>query len=263
MRIALLLLCALLSLPARATTLLIAMEEANNAPFEFVDQSGQLTGFHVELIRAVSQRLGWTLKFERYPWKRAILALEHGEAQAVSFVAKNPEREAFALFLPGNLLHVSRNTLYIKRSRADEIHYLPDLQQMARRWSLASPSGYYISAEVNAMIANGLPIAQPTVTQNHLFSMLIAGRYDAIFGFPYSLSSASATIPNLDQQVQRLDGALISGAPMYLAFSRAAPTQLAEDFAQAYHLFRQDPAYLALAQRFDVTELLPNLDEFK
>ncbi|MDP3847476.1 MAG: transporter substrate-binding domain-containing protein [Pseudomonas sp.] len=263
MRIAILVLCALLSLPARASTLLVALEEANNAPFEFVDSNGQLTGFHVELIRAVSSRLGWTLEFERYPWKRAILALELGEVQAVSFVAKNPEREAFALFLPGNPLHVSRNTLYIKRSRAGEIHYLPDLEQMARRWRLASPSGYYISEEVNAMIANGMPIAQPTVTQSHLFSMLIAERYDAIFGFPYSLSSASANIPNLDQQVQRLDGALISGASMYLAFSRAAPAQLAEDFAKAYQLFRQDPAYAALAQRFEVTELLPKPGEFK
>lgn len=263
MRIAIVLLCALLSLPARATTLLIAMEEANNAPFEFVDNNGQLTGFHVELILAVTRQLGWSLKLERYPWKRAILALEHGEVQAVSFIAKNPEREAFALFLPDNRLHVSRNTLYIKRSRAGEIHYQPDLEQMARRWSLASPSGYYINDEVSALIKRGVPIAQPTVTQNHLFSMLLADRYDAIFGFPYSLSSASANIPNLDQQVQRLDGALISGASMYLAFSRAAPTQLAEDFAQAYRLFRQDPAYPALAQRFGVTELLPTPSEFK
>jgi len=50
---------------------------------------------------------------------------------------------------------------------------------------------------------------------------------------------------------------------MYLAFSRQAPAQLAEDFAKAYRLFRQEPEYLALAQRFGVTELLPTAEDFK
>ena len=263
MRIAILLLCALLSLPARASTLLIALEEANNAPFEFVDQNGQLSGFHVELIRAVSSRLGWTLELKRYPWKRAMLALQYGEVQAVSYVAKSAEREAFAVFLPDNLLHVSRTTLFIKRSRAAEIHYLPDLEQMTRRWRAAMPSGYYMSDEVAGLTKRGVPIAQPTVTQSHLFSMLIAGRYDAIFGATDALQRARAAIPNINEEVQPLDGALISGKSMYLAFSRTAPAQQAEEFAKAYRQFRQEPAYRALAQRFEVVELLPEPGEFK
>lgn len=127
MRTGLLLSCLLLGLYAhagiahagsqQATTLLVGVEEANNFPFEYIDEQAQLTGFHVEVMRAVSARLDWQLEYRRRPWKRTMRALESGEVQAVSYVAKSPEREQFALFLPDNLLHVSGTTLYIKRAR--------------------------------------------------------------------------------------------------------------------------------------------------
>lgn len=263
MRLAMLLLCGLLSHSASATTLLVGMEDANNTPFEYIDENARLSGFHVELLRTVTARLGWTLEFKRYPWKRAMRALASGEVQAVSFVAKSAEREAFALFLPDNLLHVSRTTLYIKRERAAEIRYQPPLEQMAWRWRTAMPNGYHLSDEVIAMIERGVPIEQPTVTQSQLFIMLISDRFDAIFGATSAMSRANADIADLDRQVQRLEGALFPGKAMYLTFSRAAPEGLAEDFAETYRLFRLEPGYRALAQRFEVTELLPEPAEFR
>jgi polar amino acid transport system substrate-binding protein len=259
----LLLLGCILSQWVSATTLVVGIEAANNAPFEYADDSGQLTGFHVEVLRAVSRQLGWELSLERTPWKRTMLRLEHGEVQAVSYVAKSPEREAFAIFLPGNQLHKTQAALFILRSRATDIHFNVDLEQMARRWRLGTPSGYYVNDEVAALIKRGVPIAQPTVPQSRLFRMLMANRFDAIFGSTTTLQTTKDDIPNIEQVVQRLDGSRIPGVSMYLAFSRQAPAQLAEDFAKAYRLFRQKPEYLALAQRFGVTELLPTAEDFK
>lgn len=263
MRIVLFFLLWLWSVGAGATTLRVGLEEADNRPFEYLDDNQQLTGFHVELLRAVATRLGWTLELSRYPWKRAMQQLEHGQIHAASFVAQSPEREAFALFLPHNLLHISRTTIYIQRSRAGEIRYQPPLEQMARRWKMAMPGGYYMNDEIKTLIERGVLIEQPTVTQNRLFSMLLMGRYDAIFGSPRAILSARAEMPDIDQHVQRLDDAVLSGKSMYLAFSRAAPVALAQEFAEAYRLFRLDPAYLALAQRFGVTEFLPKAAEFR
>jgi len=263
MRLAVLMLCLALGPYCYATTLVVGMEEANNKPFEYIDENAALTGFHVELIRAVTARLGWKLEFKRYPWKRTIRALESGEVQAATFVAKSAEREAFALFMPDNLLHVSRTALYIKRERADEIHYQPPLEQMAWRWRTGMANGYYMSDDVVAMIQRGVPIEQPTVTQSQLFIMLISDRFDAIFGSTSALTRAKAEIPGLDRQVQRLEGALFPGKAMYVAFSKAASPQLAEEFAAAYKLFRLEPAYRKLAQHFEMTELLPEPAEFQ
>lgn len=263
MRLGLLLSCLLLSQQIHATTLVVGLEEANNSPFEYIDESARLTGFHVELMRAVSARLGWRLEFKRRPWKRTMRALESGEIQVATFVAKSTEREQFARFLPDNLLHVSRTTLYIKRSRAAEIHYRPPLEQLVRRWRTALPSGYQMSDEVLGLIERGAPIEQPTVTQSQLFIMLISDRFDAIFGSTSALLRANAEIADLDQQVQRLEGARFPGKPMYAAFSRAAPAGMAEQFAEAYRLFRREPAYRELAQRFSISELLPEAGEFQ
>lgn len=263
MRVGLLLLSLLLCQPISATTLVVGIEEANNIPFEYIDENAQLSGFHIELMRAVCDRLGWQLEFKRTPWKRTMRALESGEIHAASFVAKSPEREKFALFLPDNLLHVSRTTLYIKRERADEILFQPPLEQMAWRWRTALPNGYHMNDEVLSLIDRGVPIEQPTVTQSQLFIMLISGRFDLIFGSTSALLRAKAEIADLDQQVQRLDGALFAGKSMYAAFSRAAPAQLAEEFAAAYRELRKEPAYRQLAQRFGVTELLPQPGEFQ
>jgi polar amino acid transport system substrate-binding protein len=262
MRITLLLLASLLSSFISATTLVVGMEDANNTPFEYLDEHGQLTGFHVELLRAVTERLGWALEIKRDPWKRVMLRLKNGEIQAASLVTKSTEREAFALFLPDNQLHITHRALFILRTRAIDIQPLSDLEQMARRWRIAKPGGYYFSDEVETLIKRGVPIAQPTVSQSHLFSMLIANRFDAILVNVTALHAAEAEIPNINEKVQRLRGAIIPGPPLYIAFSRKAP-QMAADFAEAIRQFRQEPRYLALAEHFGVTELLPKPDEIK
>lgn len=262
MRLSMLLIGLLASHCVHATTLTVGIEEANNYPFEFIDEQAELTGFHIEVVRSVCERLGWQLEFRRTPWKRTMRALESGEVQAATFVAKSAERERFARFLPHNLLHVSGTTLYIKRNRADEIQYQPPLEQMVARWRTGLPNGYYMSDEVLSLIERGAPIEQPTVTQAQLFIMLISDRFDAVFGSNSSLVRANTEIAGLTQQVQALPGAQFSGKPMYVAFSRAAPVEIAEQFAAAYRAFREEAGYRELAQRFMVSDLLPATDEF-
>ncbi|WP_020407771.1 substrate-binding periplasmic protein [Hahella ganghwensis] len=245
-----------------ATTLVVGMEEANNAPFEYIDDNVQLTGFHVEVVREVAKRLGWTLQFQRHPWKWAIRALENGEFHAVTYVAKSTDREKFAVFHPDNLLHISRTTLYIRKTDADTIVYTPPLQYMVRSWRTAMPGGYYMNDEIIRLLKNGAPIEQPTVTQNQLFVMLISGRYDAIFGATSAIKRAREEIANIDAQIQRLEGAVFEGKRMYIAFSRQIESHLTTDFAEAYRQFRDEAAYQNLGARFGIGELMPLAHEF-
>lgn len=264
-RITLLAFLLCLPLQALATTLVVGMEEANNAPFEYVDEEVRLTGFHVELVRAVAARLGWQVEFKRHPWKRVMLDLENGHLDAVTFVARSAEREQFAMFLPDNLLHVSHTTLYIQRSRANEIHYAPPLEQWLQQWRTGIPSGYYMNDEIIDMMERGVPISQPTVTQSQLFIMLLSDRFDAIFGSTSALSKAKADIVDLDDKVQSLEGARFPGKKMYIAFSRKASPELAHAFAEAYHQFRLEPEYQALVTQFRIDEmdLQPSVYDFQ
>lgn len=253
----------ILATPASATTLTVALEAANNSPYEYLDGHAQLTGFHVEVIRAVGQRLGWDIEFKRLPWKRALQALKAGEVQAISYIAPSAEREAFALFLPGNLLHVSRTAMFIRRTRAAEIRYVPPLEAMARRWRMATPDSYLMSSDLADLNAKGIRIEQPAVNQLHLFMMLAIDRFDIVCGTSDALSILKTEAPDLAGQIQVLDGSIRPGSRMYLAFSRQAPASLATQFATRYGEFRQDPDYLALAERFNVRETLPEPADFE
>ncbi|MDG9670595.1 transporter substrate-binding domain-containing protein [Hahella sp. CR1] len=253
---------ALFSQGLLAQTLIIGMEDANNKPFEYVTDSGELTGFHTEVVKQVTASLGWKVEFVRLPWTRVIKMLESGEVNAVTYMAKSIEREKFALYLPDNLLHISQSTIYIKKSRANEILYDPPLEHFVTRWRVAVPTGYHINDEAVALIRNNYPLQQRTVTMAQLFLMLVNDRYDAILGGSNAMLRSKTAIENLEDVVQPLQGALFPSEPMYIGFSRQSDTKLAYEFAIAYKQFRQQPAYREIAERFNVIEWLPGERDF-
>lgn len=66
--------------------------------------NGELSGFHIEVIRAVARQLALEIRFESVPWARAQYMLKNGQGDALSFLAHNKERAQYAVFLPGNIL---------------------------------------------------------------------------------------------------------------------------------------------------------------
>lgn len=243
--------------------LTVGMEEANNWPLEEESQTGALTGFHVELIRAVAHKLGWQVQFKRYPWQRTLMLLRTGELQAVTFVGKSAERDQFAVFLPDNVLHISRTSLFIRRDRRHEITFQPPLQSMMQRWRFGAAQGYYYNDEIIRLIQSGAPVDLTAITQAQLFRMLVRGRFDVAFGAVHALEQAEAESPGIQQQLQKMDGVVLDGKAMYLAFSRKSGAGLAHTFAKAYRAYRRNPAYTRLAKQFGTSDALPQVDEFR
>ncbi len=57
--------------------------EGTYPPFSFVDESGKLTGFEVELSEALAKELGVTVKLQATPWDGILAALESKRLDAV------------------------------------------------------------------------------------------------------------------------------------------------------------------------------------
>ena len=69
------------------------------APFTFADEKGTLTGYDVEVIRAVAEKAGLTATFLPTPWDSIFLGLEAKKFDLVANqIAKTPEREKKYLF---------------------------------------------------------------------------------------------------------------------------------------------------------------------
>lgn len=67
-------------------------------PYAFVDESGQPAGFSVELIKAVADVMGLSVKISTGPWDTVWNALVAGRLDVLPIVAKLPERQPLVDF---------------------------------------------------------------------------------------------------------------------------------------------------------------------
>lgn len=64
------------------TTLVVGLD-ASFAPFEYVDASNQLTGFDVELMKAIAKEAGFEVQFKNTSWEGLFLTLQNGETDVL------------------------------------------------------------------------------------------------------------------------------------------------------------------------------------
>lgn len=87
------------------------------APFTFTDDGGQLTGYDVEVVKALAARAGLEARFVPTPWDGIFLGLESKKFDLIANqIGKTPEREKKYLFTQDYL--VSGAQVIVKSDRA-------------------------------------------------------------------------------------------------------------------------------------------------
>lgn len=80
-------------------------------PFEYVDEQGTPQGFNIDLLKAIAETMGLTLKITTGPWKEIRSALENDRIDMVSGMYYSPERDMKVNFsVPFILVHQSMFT---------------------------------------------------------------------------------------------------------------------------------------------------------
>jgi polar amino acid transport system substrate-binding protein len=67
-------------------------------PFHYTGFGGELTGFDVDLVRALAADTGCELDFERDSWAALLARVRDGNIDLVTGATMTPERQEFALF---------------------------------------------------------------------------------------------------------------------------------------------------------------------
>lgn len=69
--------------------------EANYAPYEFKDEEGKLTGFDIDLIRAIGEKQGFKVNIINDPWQEIFIGLEQNKRDIVAAgLTATEERQA-------------------------------------------------------------------------------------------------------------------------------------------------------------------------
>ncbi|TDN91968.1 amino acid ABC transporter substrate-binding protein [Microbacterium sp. BK668] len=132
-------------------TLTVATE-GTYRPFSYHDEgSGDLTGYDVEIVEAVAEKLGLDIQFQETQWDAIFAGLDAGRFDVIANqVSINPEREAKYLF--SQPYTVSPGVIVVKEGD-DSIKSFDDLagkttaQSLTSNWyELAQDSGAQVEA---------------------------------------------------------------------------------------------------------------------
>ena len=250
------LLCACLQ--AHAVTLRITLEAADNSPYSSLNAEGEWAGAHIDIARAVAQRLGWETLFMAYPWSRAQNMLVQGTADAILYLSWSRQRQSFAYFLPDNRLHVQKFDMYIRREDKDRVLCAPPLASMLDTWRFGAPRDYYLGETFDEALRDGRSMDQRAQTPEHLFRMLLGRRIDIAIAETGALRLTGTKVRDPNSKITVLCKAIIPDLPVYIGFRKQGNgIRLAEQFAAAYAAFRQSEEYAQIIKRHGVLEKLP------
>ena len=228
----------------------IVMERGNGEyfPNEMMTNDNQLTGVHIEIIRAVAKLLKIRIEIKSLPWNRALHLMEKGKADAITHIGKTPEREKFAIFHDRNILSITRNGFFILKENSAEFNFTGDLQQL-RGYRIGVLNGYSYGDLFDG--ADYLIKDTSTDTEELLFDKLIHGRF-------------SVAISNVDQiyyiaKRKKIGNKItflqpyLQSVDQYIAFSKSRHhQQLDREFVETLTRFKTTQEYRQILTRYGV-----------
>jgi|GEM_PF-2520085 len=236
----------------------VAVEESDNHPFEYAQGDGSIHGgFHLEEIDQVAAGLGWHVRYKPMPWQRALRALQLGQVDALSYLARTSERENYTVFLPEAIQHRQYAGLFVRRAARARF---PDSSQACSYagFRMAAASSYYYGSVVEQAMRGCWTIDTSASSKEEVFSRLMAGRIDIAVAYLTSIESLELSMPELGAQVEALPQPRWLIGDFYLGFSRKAMSQ--ERIGQYIHalvLYHKSAAYRQLVSKYKMAAFMP------
>ena len=234
----------LLTNKALSREIIVVRGNDNYPPYE-MNVDGQLVGFHIDLIMQVAKTLDMRVRFESYPWKRAIYMVREGLVDAISFISETEHRSEFVIFTPGNELSIAKIALIVLKSKKSIFnfngHNLKTLSHYTFGHNLGFSYGdFYDKSKLNKKTFN---------TYDQLFSSLRLERidlalvdYDAFEHFQMSAQGITHKLVALDKKVAIAN---------YIAFSKKMKLQkLSAKFAKAMLEYKKSEGFFALIKKY-------------
>lgn len=179
----------------------------------FIDENGKLTGFDVELLKEIDNRLPeYEFDFQTMDFSNLLLSLETKKIDLVAHVMeKNPEREQKYSFNKEAYAHW-RNRIVVAKDN-DTIHTLDDLKGK-KVLTGATSAQAQILENYNKEHDNAIHIVYQSGTANDTANQITTGRVDATL-------AADFVLPIIDPQSQlKATGDELSSADILYVFRK-------------------------------------------
>ncbi|MEQ5839077.1 amino acid ABC transporter substrate-binding protein [Paraburkholderia acidicola] len=212
--------------------------EGTYAPFTFHDASNQLTGFDVEIGRAIAQRLGVKAEFVEGKWDGLIAGLDAGRYDAViNEVAMTDARKVKYDF---STPYIVSHAALIVRSDNTTIKTFADLKGKKSANTLTSNFG-------KIAVANGADVVG-VQGFNESVDLLTSGRVDATINDSLSYLDFKKHRPDAKVKIAALDDS--GDADKSAVLIRKGNPELLAAIDKALADIKADGTYLKISEKY-------------
>jgi len=228
----------IVSLSVIAEPLIIGRGDGKYPPYEW-SEGAAYRGLHIELVQQAAESLDVLIEIKSFPWPRALIEIEKGRIDALTFVGKSEGRSRYIRFIDGNILSKSRFTL-IRKQHPTAFHFDGDLGALSGM-TIGVLTGYSYGDVFDTSDSFSRKSLR---TYQQMLDLVLLGRID--FGlvneteFKYSLRK--------QQSIQQIEFIFppLSVNSSYLGFTKAKDNEvMAQEFAREIKRIAASPEYLA------------------
>jgi len=225
------LMAGLLALPAGALAEKLVFIASEWPPYA-MQEKGQPTGMQVEVVLSLGKRLGFDIEIQILPWKRALMRVEKGEADAVFTPFRTEEREKYMYFTAEPLI-IQKLAIVAKKGSGIKAAKIDDLKGKA----VGVVRGYVYGSEFDNY--QGFKRKDPSKDDRQLIKKFVNNRV------PLIMSSDEGVTRYLCKQagVEIETVYVLNETPGYIGFSKTLGEKgktLAEKFSQALRQLKEE-----------------------
>lgn len=154
-------------------------------PYHFEDVDGKLRGLEIELVEAIANGAGCTVRYERGQWNQLLAKLDRGEIDLLTAATPTEERKAYALFSQPYRSESFR--LFVRSGEAERFSGQDLASLIAGGMRVGTTLGYVYTPEISALrdadATAGAFVDHPEAEL--AFLALIENRVDGVLEDPY------------------------------------------------------------------------------
>jgi len=218
-------------------------------PYQFMGESGQVTGLDIDLLKAVAKEADCQLVFDHIPWKRAQSMIGIGSLDVASGASKTPEREKYARF--STPYRSEKIAIYLRQEDLNKFRFtsLTELASTSARVGMVHGYTYgeeFIQLQTQKAFRGGL---HSVLSDEHSFKRLANRHVDVILIEPFVAKSIIASRSDAERFVRH--ETMIDTGQIYFMFSKkSVQAKSVDQFNHALERIKKSGEYQNILDKY-------------
>lgn len=213
-----------------ANTDIVAVTE-HLPPYQAIDESGKISGFSVEVVKALAKTVEDDIRIEVLAWERAYRKALNEENVMIFSIYRIDAREPLFHWVG----KVDENIHYFYALRDTPRNHALNLSEARKRVTAVTQNAF----EDKQLTKRGFQKLMKVSSPNQMVNMLFNQRVDLLFGSEIAITNLARQANKSPEDMIRLFTIENWGQGLWLAFSKSTKPEIVEKYRQAFAVLQR------------------------